>query len=133
MSLPHFNASTSPVMSDPVYSNLYEVKCNDIDQTILDEARSYSIDTTKGELEIEFNTNEDTLAKYRDHNLQTNRIDIILRNREGKVLRKMFFYDLEHIGFKTSGSWDSNDLVFIKHVWRFKGNTVIDLVDLENS
>ena len=132
MALPHFtNAKASKHMVDPIYSILFEISSNVFPPELSENIVSYEVDTDMKELEIEFNVNEDTLHLFKDDNIDTNRIDIVMHNKRGEVLRKMFFYDLSICNFIFGGSYELDDLVKITCRWKYEGMKTKDLSDLK--
>src|SRR6056297_623600 len=104
MSLPHFQPNANAHnLSDPVFKTMFEISCATIDKEILEEITSYNLSTKEQELKITFNINEDTFRNFKRESLETNRIDIYLHNKKGEIIKKIFLYDMQHLGFEIEG------------------------------
>lgn len=119
MSLPQFKNSqiySEPMI--PIYSNLFEIKSNGIDPSILDSVYGYEIDAINKTFSLDINLLLQHLKLLKQ--VKTNRIDIHYKDPKGEIVLKRTVYDLLPLGYSSKGNYEeSNELLKIRLSWKF--------------
>lgn len=129
MSLPHFkqdNLLKNIVPITPIYSKLFEVESENLKEDIIDLIIDYKINTLDKTLQINFNTSEETIKYFKKGGIITNKLNIKLHDRKGKVFRIFKFYFYDECNYIYNGSYEDLDLLKISCIWKYDKIEVID-------